>query len=97
MALHDIGNTAVRLTSGQTLPVMDPDTGETLDALERDNAADIDAAVSAARHCLDTRWSRLTAAEGGDSRDALLARADKALYAGKQAGCNRVVLAPGPG
>ena len=97
MALDDIGNTAVRSASGQTLPVINPDTDTTFDALERDNAADLDAAVSAAHHCLDTRWSRLTAAEGGDSMDALLARADKALHAGKQAGRNRVVWAPAPG
>jgi aldehyde dehydrogenase (NAD+) len=65
MALHFIANTAVRSASGQTLPVIDPATGETCDTLERGNAADIDAAVSAARHCFDTRWSRLTAAERG--------------------------------
>jgi aldehyde dehydrogenase (NAD+) len=65
MALHFIANTAVRSASGQTLPVIDPATGETYDTLERGNAADIDAAVSAARHCFDTSWSRLTAAERG--------------------------------
>ena len=65
MALHFIANTPVRSTSGQTLPVIDPATGKTYNTLERGNAADIDAAVSAARHCFDTRWSRLTAAERG--------------------------------
>jgi aldehyde dehydrogenase (NAD+) len=65
MALHFIANTAVRSASGQTLPVIDPATGEAYDSLERGNAADIDAAVSAARHCFDTAWSRLTAAERG--------------------------------
>jgi aldehyde dehydrogenase (NAD+) len=65
MALHFIANTAVRSASGQTLPVIDPATGEAYDTLERGNAADIDAAVSAARQCLDTTWSRLTAAERG--------------------------------
>lgn len=65
MALHFIANTAVRSASGQTLPVIDPATSEGYDTLERGNAADIDAAVSAARQCLDTTWSRLTAAERG--------------------------------
>jgi aldehyde dehydrogenase (NAD+) len=65
MALHFIANTAVRSASGQTLPLIDPATGEAYDSLERGNAADIDAAVSAARHCFDTAWSRLTAAERG--------------------------------
>ncbi len=65
MALHFIANTAARSASGQTLPVIDPATGEAFDTIERGNAADIDAAVSAARHGLDTAWSRLTAAERG--------------------------------
>ena len=65
MALHFIANTTQRSASGQTLPVIDPATGETYDTLERGNAADMDAAVSAARHCFDTNWSRLTAAERG--------------------------------
>ena len=65
MALHHIANTAVRSASGQTLPVIDPATGETFETIERGNAADIDAAVGAARRCFDTTWSRLTAAERG--------------------------------
>jgi len=65
MALHFIANTAVRSASGQTLPVIDPATGEIYDTLERGDAADVDAAVTAARQCLDATWSRLTAAERG--------------------------------
>lgn len=65
MALHFIANTAARSTSGQTLPVIDPANGETFDTLARGNATDIDAAVTAARHCLDTTWARFTAAERG--------------------------------
>ena len=65
MALHFIANTATRPASGQTLAVIDPATGETYDTLARGNAADIDAAVGAARHCLDTTWGRLSAAERG--------------------------------
>ena len=52
-------------TSGQTLPVIDPATGETYDSLERGNAADIDAAVQAAQRCLHGPWARLSAAERG--------------------------------
>jgi aldehyde dehydrogenase (NAD+) len=65
MALHFIANTAAPSASGQTLPVIDPATGETYDTIERGNAADINSAVSAARHCLDTTWARFTAAERG--------------------------------
>ena len=35
--------------SGETLPVVDPSTGETYDAIPRGRASDIDAAVGAAR------------------------------------------------
>lgn len=65
MALHFIGNRGVRSASGQTLPVIDPATGQAYDTLERGNAADLDAAVRAARECLDGPWGRLTAAERG--------------------------------
>ena len=65
MALNHIANTAVRSASGQTLAVIDPATGEAYDTLARGNAVDIDAAVTAARHCLDTTWGRLSAAERG--------------------------------
>lgn len=49
-----------------------------------------------------TQNVRITATAGvaqqqpGEDLDALLARADTALYAGKEAGRNRVVLAPAP-
>ncbi len=65
MALHFIDNRSVRGTGGQTLPVIDPATGETYDRLERGNAADIDAAVQAAQRCLHGPWARLSAAERG--------------------------------
>lgn len=65
MALHFIDNQGVRGSGGQTLPVIDPATGETYDSLERGNAADIDAAVQAARRCLHGPWARLSAAERG--------------------------------
>lgn len=65
MALNFINNRSVPSASGQTLPVIDPADGQAYDRIERSNAADVDAAVQAARHCLDGAWSRLTAAERG--------------------------------
>jgi aldehyde dehydrogenase (NAD+) len=65
MALNFIDNRAVRSASGQTLPVIDPATGQPYDSIERSNAADVDAAVQAARRCLEGPWARLTAAERG--------------------------------
>ena len=65
MPLNHIANTAVRSASGQTLPVIDPADGQPYDTIERSNATDVDAAVQAARHCLDHTWSRLSAAERG--------------------------------
>lgn len=65
MPLNYIANQAVRSASGQTLPVIDPADGQPYDSIERSNAADVDAAVQAARHCLDSTWSRLSAAERG--------------------------------
>ena len=65
MPLNYIANQTVRSASGQTLPVIDPADGQPYDSIERSNAADVDAAVQAARQCLDGTWSRLSAAERG--------------------------------
>lgn len=65
MHKHFIAGQWVRSTSGQTLPVTDPSTGESFDTLERGNAADIDLAVAAARAALGGPWGRLTATERG--------------------------------
>jgi aldehyde dehydrogenase (NAD+) len=65
MPLNFIANTAVRSASGQTLPVIDPADGQDYDSIERSNAADVDAAVQAARQCFEGAWGRLTAAERG--------------------------------
>lgn len=65
MAQHFINGQWVAATGGQTLPVLDPSTGEQFDELARGNAADIDAAVAAARAALDGPWGRLTATERG--------------------------------
>jgi aldehyde dehydrogenase (NAD+) len=60
-----IANTSVPGQSGRTIPVIDPSDGQVFDELQRSNATDIDAAVGAARHCMETGWGRLTAAERG--------------------------------
>ncbi len=60
-----IANTSVASQSGRTIAVIDPSDGQVFDELQRSNAADIDAAVGAARHCMETGWGRLTAAERG--------------------------------
>ena len=65
MQLHYIANASVPSASGRTLPVIDPSDGQAFDEIQRGNAYDIDQAVSAARQCLDTVWSKLSAAERG--------------------------------
>jgi aldehyde dehydrogenase (NAD+) len=65
MQLNHIANTAVASSSGRTLPVIDPSDGQAFDELQRSSAADIDTAVRAARHCFDSTWHKLSAAERG--------------------------------
>ncbi len=65
MAHHFINGQWVAPSNGQTLPVLDPSTGEEFDRLARGNAADIDKAVVAARTALDGPWGKLTATERG--------------------------------
>ena len=60
-----IANSSVPSRSGRTIAVIDPSDGQVFDQLQRSDAADIDAAVTAARHCMETGWGRLTAAERG--------------------------------
>ena len=62
---HVIGRDFVSARPGETLPVIDPSTGETFGAIARGTAADIDAAVAAARAALDGPWGALTATERG--------------------------------
>ncbi len=53
-------------TSGETLPVVDPSTGQVFGQIARGNASDIDAAVQAARAAFDTgAWGKLTPTERG--------------------------------
>ena len=65
MAQNFINGQWVAASNGQTLPVIDPSTGEVFDTLARGNAADIDKAVAAARAALSGPWSRLTATDRG--------------------------------
>ncbi|MFN9104025.1 MAG: aldehyde dehydrogenase family protein, partial [Betaproteobacteria bacterium] len=60
MAQHFNGGRWVGARSGQTLPVLDPATGEPFDTIPRGTAADIDAAVRAARAARRGAWGRTT-------------------------------------
>jgi len=50
---------------GGQLPLENPSTGEAIGTIARGTAADIDAAVTAARGALDGDWGRMTALERG--------------------------------
>ena len=65
MQLNFIANAFVPSASGRTLPVLNPSDGQPFDALQRSNAADIDQAVQAARHCFDSVWHKTSAVERG--------------------------------
>ncbi|MDR5806084.1 aldehyde dehydrogenase family protein [Caballeronia sp. LZ001] len=64
---HFIGNAWKAPDSGATLDVIDPSTGEPFAHISRGNAADIDAAVAAARgamgEALDGAWAKPSPAE----------------------------------
>jgi aldehyde dehydrogenase (NAD+) len=51
--------------SGDSLPVVDPSTGEAFDSIARGTAADIDRAVAAARAAYEGPWGAMTATERG--------------------------------
>ena len=65
----------------ETLPLINPSDGSELARIARGNAADIDAAVQAARAALDGEWGAMTAAERGrvlsHIGQAVLAQADE--------------------
>ena len=65
MKQHFIAGEWTPGASGETIPVLDPSTGQAFEQLQRGNAADIDRAVAAARAALDGDWGRLTATERG--------------------------------
>ncbi len=60
-----IGGKWVDAKSGATLPVIDPSTGESYDTIPRGAAADIDAAVKAARAAYEGAWGAMTATDRG--------------------------------
>jgi len=64
-AQHFIDNRWVAAVSGGTLPMLDPSTGEPFAAIARGSAADVEAAVQAARRAFDGAWGRLAPAEKG--------------------------------
>src|ERR1700730_5732820 len=51
--------------SGETIAVINPSDGQTIGAIARGGAADIDLAVAAARRAVDGAWGRLPAVERG--------------------------------
>lgn len=64
-------------TSGETLPIENPSTGETVGKLAAGGTDDVDAAVEAARGALSSEWGALAAAERG----RLLAQIGRAVLA----------------
>ncbi len=52
-------------STGETLPIQDPSTGQEIGRIARGGKDDIDAAVMAAQTALDGAWGALTAAERG--------------------------------
>ena len=65
MQHHFINGQWTPAANGETLPVIDPSTGEVFDQLARGAAPDIDHAVKAARAALNGPWGRMTATERG--------------------------------
>jgi len=62
---HIIGRNFVPARPGETIPVIDPSTGETFGEIARGSAAEVDGAVASARAALDGAWGALTATERG--------------------------------
>lgn len=60
-----IGGQWVSPAANATLPLENPSTGETIGAIARGQAVDIDAAVAAARKAMNGEWGRMPAADRG--------------------------------
>src|ERR1700761_6524751 len=67
-ARHFIGSEWVAPAGGETIPVLDPSDGQPFTQLARGSAADIDAAVQAARKDFDGAWGATSAADRGGAR-----------------------------
>lgn len=76
-----IGNAFAGAASGETFATIDPSTEASIGAAARGGAADVDRAVTAARHATRGPWRDLTPAERGRMlfglADAILARKDE--------------------
>ncbi|MDF1804043.1 aldehyde dehydrogenase family protein [Thalassovita sp.] len=100
-----IGGTWVASAGGQVLPLMDPSTGAQIGEIARGQAADIDAAIDAARTAFEGEWGRTPASIRGrillKLRDLVLDRVEdlariEAMDVGKplkQARADAVALA----
>lgn len=60
-----IGGDWIDAVERETIPVVDPSTGETFAAIARGKAADVDRAVARARAALSGQWGAMTAVERG--------------------------------
>lgn len=60
-----IGGRWLAPEGGDYLPIEDPSTGETIGRIPRGSAADVDAAVAAAKAALAGEWGRMPTAERG--------------------------------
>lgn len=60
-----IGGEWVVTEAGQTLPLMNPSTGEQIGEIARGQQADVDAAIASARRAFEGGWARTPAAERG--------------------------------
>lgn len=80
-AANFIANGWVAAAAGAVLPMIDPSEGEPFAAIARSDAADVDAAVRAARAAFDGAWGALAPADKGRMLYALsraiLERADE--------------------
>ena len=65
MSRHFIAGEWAEAAGGETLPVIDPSTGQSFGEIARGTAADVDRAVKAARAALEGPWGRMTATERG--------------------------------
>ncbi len=62
---HFIANRWMPPRSGETLPMIDPSSGQPFAAIARGDAADIDVAVKAAHEAFDGAWGALAPADKG--------------------------------